>query len=194
MILPLQHAFMPTRRSSTHIAISSTESTTHFSQADILLSLEADWASLTKVRPPQPDADISFPVDIVSEGSSYTRIWTHQTWSIHSHPPHRRYFRHVRKWIKSSTAKKILPSVLLASCWSVCVSLLSKFFQLHPLLKPVKSMTAGTASAVSLLSAPLALLLTLRANASLARLMEARQAWGRLVRCLLCLITKTHKS
>jgi predicted membrane chloride channel (bestrophin family) len=40
---------------------------------------------------------------------------------------------------------------------------------------------SGIATATSALSAPLALLLTLRTNAALARLQEARQAWGKLV-------------
>lgn len=148
---------------------------------DALDELEKDWNKLQSLRPSEPSADISFPTAVVSVGgSSYTRMWTHQTWNIHSDPPHRRYFRHLRKWTESTTARKILPTVLLATCWSVIVSLSIEYFQVRP-FKTVIARMAGTSSAVSLLSAPLALLLTLRANASLARLLEARQLWGRIV-------------
>lgn len=45
----------------------------------------------------------------------------------------------------------------------------------------VLSLAQGSASAMAALGAPLALLLTLRANASLGRINEARQAWGKLI-------------
>jgi len=146
----------------------------------LLNELEDDFNTLTELRPPNPLADISFPAAVVSDGSSYTRIWTAQTWEIHSHPPHRRYFRHVRKWTQSKTARKILPTVCLATFWSIVVTLLANYFQYRPIPRRIIS-AAGTSSTVSLLSAPLALLLTLRANASVARLLAARQAWGALV-------------
>lgn len=170
-------------REKTHDAYGESESfsRTLDAKTDVLDELEKDWNTLQSLRPSEPSADISFPTAVVSVGgSSYTRMWTHQTWNIHSHPPHRRYFRHVRKWTKSTTARKILPTVLLATCWSIIVSLSIEYFQVRP-LKTVIARMAGTSSAVSLLSAPLALLLTLRANASLARLLEARQMWGRIV-------------
>ena len=146
---------------------------------DLITKLENDLDTLTKLRPPQPGADPSIPQALVSAGSSYTRLWTHQTWEIHSDPPHKRYFRHLRRWHRSTTARKILPVVLMATFWSIFVSQLAKQLQLRPLQSAIAM--AGTSSAVSLLSAPLALLLTLRANASMARIIEARQAWGRLV-------------
>lgn len=149
----------------------------------LLNQLMDDWKALTELRPPLPSADPSITAAIVSAGSSYTRIWTHHTWNVHSDPPHWRYFRHVRKWRKSTTARKILPTVALATGWSIAVSLLAKYWQLRSF--QIALTNAGSASIVSLLSAPLALLLTLRANASMARLLEARQAWGRLV-CALC--------
>ncbi len=149
------------------------------SDLPLLNELQNDFNALTELRPSDPSSDISFP-SVVSDGSSYTRIWTIQTWQIHSHPPHRRYFRHVRKWTRSKTARKILPTVCLATCWSIVVTLLANYFQYRPIPTKIIS-AAGTSSTVSLLSAPLALLLTLRANASVARLLAARQAWGALV-------------
>jgi putative membrane protein len=146
----------------------------------LLNELRDDFKALTELRPPIPTADISFPAEVVSDGSSYTRIWTAQTWATHSHPPHRRYFRHVRKWTRSKTARKVLPTVCLATCWSLVVTLLARYFEYRPIPRRIISVV-GTSSAVSLLSAPLALLLTLRANSSVARLLESRQAWGKLV-------------
>lgn len=146
----------------------------------LLNELRDDFKALTELRPPVPTADISFPAEVVSDGSSYTRIWTAQTWATHSHPPHRRYFRHVRKWTRSKTARKVLPTVCLATCWSLVVTLLARYFEYRPIPRRIISVV-GTSSAVSLLSAPLALLLTLRANSSVARLLESRQAWGKLV-------------
>lgn len=150
------------------------------SDLPLLNELQDDFNALTELRPSDPLSDISFPSSVVSDGSSYTRIWTIQTWQIHSHPPHRRYFRHLRKWTKSKTARKILPTVCLAACWSIVVTILANYFQYRPIPTKIIS-AAGTSSTVSLLSAPLALLLTLRANASVARLLAARQAWGALV-------------
>lgn len=150
------------------------------SDLSLLNELQDDFNTLTVLRPSDPLADISFPASVVSDGSSYTRIWTAQTWQIHSHPPHRRYFRHLRKWTQSKTARKILPTVCLATLWSIVVTILANYFQNRPIPRKIIS-AAGTSSTVSLLSAPLALLLTLRANASVARLLAARQAWGALV-------------
>jgi len=150
------------------------------SDLSLLNELQDDFNTLTVLRPSDPLADISFPASVVSDGSSYTRIWTAQTWQIHSHPPHRRYARHLRKWTQSKTARKILPTVCLATCWSIVVTLLANYFQNRPIPRKIIS-AAGTSSTVSLLSAPLALLLTLRANASVARLLASRQAWGAIV-------------
>jgi len=158
---------------------------------DLLAKLKRDLATLTALKPPQPSADESIQPAIVSAGSSYTRIWTHSTWKVQSDPPHRRYVRHILRWHKSTTARKVLPTVVLACLWSVVVSLLTKYCAtadvrytvMIPVQKLLTSAASSTSPAFSFLSAPLALLLTLRANASMARLLEARQAWGRLVSC-----------
>ena len=157
---------------------------------DLLNKLKTDVDALTKIRPPEPSADTSVPPAIVSAGSSYTRIWTHHTWKIHSDPPHKRYMRHILRWHKSSTARIIMPSVIFACIWSIIVGMAAKYCLLTASVKtPIakfpsmifQAATESASPAFAFLSAPLALLLTLRANASMARLIEARQAWGRLV-------------
>lgn len=60
--------------------------------------------------------------------------------------------------------------------WATCVSMVVKS---SPRLgAALLSGKTGASASVSALSAPLALLLTLRANASMTRLLEARVAWG----------------
>lgn len=160
----------------------STRSTTTFSE------LENDLTALTKLCPPEASADHSIPPAIVSAGSSYTRLWTHHTWKIHSDPPHKRYSRHLIRWPLSTTARKILPTVLCSCFWSLLVAIVATYSRQTTATNKLSGvavaakLTESTSQAFTFLSAPLALLLTLRANASMSRLLEARQAWGRLVR------------
>lgn len=161
----------------------------------LLSDLKRDLSSLSELRPakaPPPtglwparpsflDVDCSLPLAIVSAGSSYTRIWTHDTWDQHSFPPHRRYVRHLRRWYLSTTARKVSPTVAFACAWGVLVSSLARSYQVGAAPAVLKTAMEWSSPTFSFLSAPLALLLTLRANASMARLLEARGAWGRMV-------------
>ena len=146
----------------------------------ILKKLSLDLDKLSILRPPTPSADLSLPVAIISAGSSYTRIWTHSTWKNHGDPPHVRYRKHILRWAASSTARKIMPAVLLATSWATVLSVFvnSQFSQ--PWCRNLL-VASGSAPAFSFLSAPLVLLLTVRANASMTRLLEGRLLWGQLV-------------
>lgn len=133
---------------------------------------------LSILRPAIPNADFSAPLEMISAGSSYTRIWTPETWKRHTLSyPHERYFRHLRRWKYSTTAHKVLPVALLAGAWACFVSIIVRTSPGSMLVKASK----GVSAALGPLSAPIALLLTLRTNAALGRLNEARLAWGRLV-------------
>jgi ion channel-forming bestrophin family protein len=143
-----------------------------------LRNFAADVDKLSNLRPPRTDADISAPFTLISAGSSYTRLWTCSTWQQHSRPPHLRYARHVWRWHTSTTARQILPTVLISVLWATALSLLSRRL---PIFNTVLTHVHGSTTAVSLLTAPLALLLTLRANSSLSRLQEGRALWGKLV-------------
>lgn len=144
---------------------------------DALEKLKSDFEALRELRPADPFADPSAPLTLISAGSSYTRLWTADTWRAHSRPPHRRYFRHAVRWYYSTTARKIFPMLLIATFWAGTVSVLSRNFGM------VRNCLPGTGSSavLSYLAAPLGLLLTLRTNQSMSRLLEARLAWGRLV-------------
>jgi len=147
-------------------------------EKEILQELAVDLDKLSQLRPPVPSADISQNPAIVSAGSSYTRIWKHSTWISHADPPHKRYFKHIWRWSSSSTARKIMPAVLLAATWSIVLSLLSsKYKQSWSRLLAA----TGSSQTFGFLSAPLVLLLTLRANASMGRLLEARALFGQVV-------------
>jgi putative membrane protein len=142
----------------------------------LLLDFSRDLDQSSILRPGEPTADFSAPETLISAGSSYTRIWTTKTWERHSFPPHVRYSRHLLRWHLSTTARKIMPAVLASATWAAFVSLASRYSRLFALVE-----NCGPAASASLLSAPLALLLSLRANASLGRLNEARILVGRLV-------------
>ena len=134
---------------------------------------------LSILRPAVPNADFSAPLIMASAGgSSYTRLWNPETWKRHtlSHP-HVRYFRHSWRWRYSTTAHKVLPATLLTATWALLVSCIVRVSPASILVKVAN----GCSVALSALTAPLALLLTLRTNAALGRLNETRLAWGRLV-------------
>jgi predicted membrane chloride channel (bestrophin family) len=151
----------------------------------LLIQLARDLQALSILRPAIPSADFSAPRALISDGSSYTRLWNHDIWNFHTlQSPHKRYYRHVRKWRFSTTAQKVLPAVLLAGLWSFLVAMLGVavgHWGGTGSKDAFAKACSGIATATSALSAPLALLLTLRTNAALARLQEARQAWGKLV-------------
>lgn len=160
------------------VATNEVISTVAITKEKLLEQLSADLAELALIRPNLPSADISAPLTIISAGSSYTRLWTNHTWSVHANsPPHKRYLRHVLKWPASSTARMVLPTVCIATAWAALLSVIAKRF--NPVVQVLTA--SGSAATLSYLAAPLALLLTLRANQSMSRLLEARLLWGRML-------------
>jgi len=150
--------------------------------------LSSDLDKLKSIRPAEPSSDFSAPTALISAGSSYTRLWTYETWSQHADPPHIRYLRHVLRWPLSTSARKILPAVCISASYSLIMSFIltlpigNVYMDEYVRIKfQLGSMTKGASAAMAALSAPLALLLTLRANASLCRLTESRQLFGRLI-------------
>jgi len=162
----------------------------------LLQDFSSGLEQLSKLRPNQVEADISLPLNIISRGqgsSSYTRLWTAATWQQHSEPrPHERYWKHLMKWRHSATASRILPTIGITVAWSTFMVILwtvslawsssSQSKTSMAVMQPLTQiLSSATPAAISSLSAPLALLLTLRANQSMSRLLEARLAWGRLL-------------
>ena len=145
----------------------------------LLSDFSKDLVQLSSIRPPDPSADQSAPIALISAGSSYTRLWTPLTWLKHADPPHVRYIRHIRRWPLSTSARKILPAVIISAIYSLVMSYIFRHAKIGKY--QLNAATKGAAAALGSLSAPLALLLTLRANASLGRLNEARILWGRVI-------------
>jgi len=46
--------------------------------------LSSDLDKLKNIRPAEPSSDFSAPTALISAGSSYTRLWTYETWSQHA--------------------------------------------------------------------------------------------------------------
>jgi putative membrane protein len=110
--------------------------------------------------------------------SSYTKLWTNDQWEFHQARSLRRYGRHLLSWTGSPTAHAVLPAVATLVVWSACVfGILHRF---PSLLAWVRN--ASLVAVLSSFTAPLSLLLALRTNRSLDRLLEARSVWGVMVR------------
>ncbi len=87
-----------------------------------------------------------------------------------------RYTKHLFSWPTSAIMHNIIGAVILSSLWSYCISHFSNKFQ--SLNMTIKKFTIT----LTFLQAPILLLLTLRTNRSLDRLLEVRKAWGVLSR------------
>lgn len=122
---------------------------------------------------------LTTPCYLISRDSSYTKSWTNEDWERHCKPPLVRYLRHFFSWHKSTTAAAIMPFVLLIVVWSILVCGLSAAFpSITSYLKKASLKSGLLASFAS----PLALLLTLKTNRALDRLLDCRKAWGVMTR------------
>ena len=158
---------------------------THLLHLTLLLSTAAALLPLTPQRLPtrlgslRTDAEAVLDLrrvdtsrsELVSPGeSTISRLWDLETWARHQKVG--RYWRHLRKWPRSTTARLVLPVCVAFSLWS-CVA--------HALRTRYFPNFAAPLAPLTLISSAVALLLTLRMNLSLLRLQESRLAWGRLV-------------
>ena len=129
-------------------------------------ALRDDVAALAATLGPDP----SLRCDLVSTGSTYTRLWTEEDWRQHASIC--RYARHLRFWHKSTIARAIAPLVAAATLWAAAVAVFGERYPNYRLSLPFQPML--------LFGQAITLLLTMRTNASLARLAEARALAGRV--------------
>ena len=127
-------------------------------------ALRDDVAALAATLGPDP----SLRCDLVSTGSTYTRLWTEEDWRQHASIC--RYSRHLRFWHNSTIARAIAPLVTATRMGGGRRSVRS-CARPYRLSLPFQRVLFGQAAA---------LLLTMRTNASLARLAEARALAGRV--------------
>jgi len=115
--------------------------------------------------------------------SSYSRIWTNRDWDKHCQGPLKRYSRHALSWPVSTTAKQVMPIVLVWGLYATTLCVLSKCIPgMIPLLKKICLNDGGLMGSFS--ASPIALLLTLRVNRALDRLLDAKKNWGFMKRSI----------
>ena len=154
-------------------------------------------ASASIIRPPQSQPDDTLesvsldlsripycPTLLVTpthskRDSSYTKNWNGDDWQRHHMTPLPRYRQHVSSWIRSPTAAAVIPLMGVVAMWSALVNCLAHL--LVPSLRGILKASAFS-TAIASFTAPVALLLTLRTNRALDRLLEARRAWGVLIK------------
>ncbi len=88
-----------------------------------------------------------------------------------------RYCKHLLLWPTSTTMHNIIGAVFVSSIWSYGIAHFSHKFTSFNMT--VKRFTIT----LTFLQAPILLLLTLRTNRALDRLLESRKAWGAMNRC-----------
>lgn len=109
-------------------------------------------------------------VRLISRGSTYTRLWTHDDW--HRHLSVSRYFRHILEWPTSTIAWRICPVCLLVVLWALTVKQITERSWISMELPFTCGLLFGQA---------ITLLLTLRTNQSLSRVQEARGVFNGIV-------------
>jgi putative membrane protein len=129
-----------------------------------LSSFQGSWSLLT---PTHSNRD-----------SSYTKSWTNQDWERHQVRSFWRYKRHLSSWFKSPTAFAVLPTVVSVVIWSYLVILLARKVPMFSEFLGKSSFSFATGS----FAASISLLLALKTNRALDRLLEARSQFGILVR------------
>ena len=121
---------------------------------------------------------ILVPCHHILKDRSNTKAWTLEDWERHTVPSVWRYLQHIRSWPTSTTTHCILPAVVIEMMWTALVLVFTKHSR-HAHLVP-RLPTSLISASVS----PIALLLSIRANQALNRLLEARKAWGLMGRCI----------
>lgn len=122
-----------------------------------------------------PTSALTTPCWQVSKDSTFTKTWTFDDWDKHQERSALRYARHLVSWFVSTTARNIMPTIFIVALWTI---LLFKVAEEHSL-----NMSATKfAMTLGFIQAPILLLLTLKTNRSLDRMLETRKAWGVLSR------------
>jgi putative membrane protein len=155
------------------------------------------------------DDDLTTPCHMVLRDKNYTRTWTHEDWEDYQAHALTRYCKHILSLPYSTTMRGVLPAVAVSAVYSFVVSMLMnapttqyKFapfrFVIGPLSKLVKRVSISS-SAMGMFVTPMGMLLALKANRAMDRLLEARREWGRMIRSVRTLsglimahVTPTH--
>ena len=122
-----------------------------------------------------PQSTLTTPCWLVSKDSTFTKSWTFDDWEKHQSQSLPRYARHLLTWIFSTTAYNIIPTIFIVVVWTVLLFKIKEGFEIN--MSATKfAMTLG------FMQSPTLLLLTLKTNRALDRMLETRKAWGVLAR------------
>jgi len=127
-----------------------------------------------------PPSSLTTPCVLSARDATSTYPWTLQNWNACCTHSLSRYIHHFRKLPDSTTARYILPTVAATFVWSLLISILSHYTPILP--KRIDISASKFSVTLVFFQAPLLLLLALRANRALDRLLEARRAWAALSR------------
>jgi ion channel-forming bestrophin family protein len=110
--------------------------------------------------------------------SSYTKSWTNEDWERHQMKSFRRYAMHVQSWFSSPTFLSVLPTTIVCVLWAVaCMTAVSKFQLVDEFVSK-----APFSTSISSFTSPISILLALKTNRALNRLLEARNMFGVVIR------------
>lgn len=127
---------------------------------------------LTELRPDNYDPTVPAMFH-AAKRPTFAVTWTHKMWE--SHTSRWRFINHFLYWPQSALLKRVLPqlSVLMLWCYAAIRIVEDKSSIMAHVKVPMTSL--------SLVSGFVGSLLALRSNQGLSRLLEARQAFGKVV-------------
>ena len=128
-----------------------------------------------------PVTKLTTPCHLISKDTSNTKAWKLEDWDRHCASSLERYTRHVRSWPRSTSTRSILPTVLLVLSWSTIILFATSKYS-PPIIANLILQSSLSYGLIGTFLSPIALLLSLRANQALNRLMDVRKAWGQMSR------------
>jgi ion channel-forming bestrophin family protein len=126
-----------------------------------------------------PRTSITTPCHIKQRDSTYTKLWSFDDWERHQSHSILRYFRHMATWSRSTTVHNIIPTIAADILWCIVIF---KGIDKKKAVGDGGKLISKYAVTLTFMQAPILLLLTLRTNRALDRMLESRTSWGMLSR------------
>ena len=120
-----------------------------------------------------PLTKLTTPCHLICKDTSNTKAWGFTEWERHCAKSLERYLRHIRSWPFSTTTHEIIPTVLLVLSWSIMILLATSKYAPSRISSFISEASLSPGLISAFLS-PIALLLSIRANRAINRLMEVR--------------------